>query len=168
MNIRDARVDWNEKYANPPRLDVLVDEIPDSVRFDRVDLGDGIALYYGETESGYVEYYVHNPADETGFGGRTFHLEMWNGSTEQVKVWSGRAGVVNKLGIGPVVDVGITDDPERFEEGLTLRGGSITLEAAMVAVDHTDASHLGKVERFTGDEPYWVPMRAPEQEVEAR
>lgn len=167
--ILDARVDWNDDIVNPPRLEILTDSIPDSLVYEKIDLDEGV-LYYGELDRGYVRYYVHNPDNETGHSGRQFTFEMKDGSTERVTgPWSSRAGVVNALGLGPVVDIGITDDFDHFEEDVTLQVGTITLSAAKQAVDLVqEASHLERITQFNGDEPYWVPVHKDQRASDHR
>lgn len=161
--IIDARVDWQEKYSHPPRMDILVESIQDELLYEKHLVGDDHILYYGESPEGYVNYYVHNPADQSGFGGRLFRFKLYNGTTEVVRgPWSSRAGIVNKLGIGPVVDVAITDDQDRFETGRSLSRAAVTIRAAKCAIDLAEgASHLEQIGRFN-NEPYWIPIRGGE------
>jgi len=64
--------------------------------------------------------------------------------------WSSRAGVMNKAGYGPCMDV-------RYNSTGT---GAITVEAAEDAVDeYLDDVELERVEKFSNDEPYWIPNK---------
>jgi len=64
--------------------------------------------------------------------------------------WSSRAGAVNKRGYGPVMDV-------RFN---STGSGAVTVARAEKAVDqYLDDVELERVEKFSNDEPYWIPRR---------
>lgn len=158
MEVLDARVDWKEGYGNPPKLQVLVDETPDrsDLRF-RTEGG----IWYAEHD-GYAEYYSWSgPGNEGGFSGRCLKVQSVDGEEVLLKgPWSSRAGCVNLRGLGPVVDVSLTTDPETLERGHTFRSRSLTLPAAKQAIDLVpEASHLKRVLRFEANEPYWVPVR---------
>lgn len=158
MDVLDAQVDWKEGYGNPPSLQVLVDETPErsALRFRHED-----GIWYGERD-GYAEYYSWSgPGNEGGFSGRCITVLTVSGNEVTLKgPWSSRAGCVNLRGLGPVVDVSLTTDPETLEHGHTFRSRSLTLPAAKQAIDLApEASHLERVLRFDANEPYWVPAR---------
>lgn len=158
MKVIDATVDWAEGLSNDPTLQVLVDEIPplDAMRFERHD-----GLWYAEHE-GYVRYYSWaGPENEGGFSGRHYTVTTIDGAEVTLKgPWSSRAGVMNNAGFGPCVGVRITTDPEVLNNGHTFQSGAISLLTAKQAVDLAEeASHLQRIEKFDGDEPYWVPVR---------
>ena len=158
MRILNAQVDWREEVANDPRLEVLVDEMPDrsDLRFEHED-GLWVAI-----DDGYVEYFAWSgDGNDGGYSGRSFDIVTVDG--EQVTLrgpWSSRAGCVNKQRFGPVVDVRLTTDPAVLERGHTFKSGTLTLSAAKQAIDLANvAAHLEQVIKFDSDEPYWVPVR---------
>lgn len=158
MRIEDAQVDWMEGYANDPKLQVLVDEIPDrsELRFEHED-GLWVAI-----ENGYVEFFAWSgDGNDGGYSGRCFEITTVDGEEVTLKgPWSSRAGCVNKRSFGPVVDVELATDPEVLERGYTFKAGTLTLSAAKQAIDLVDeASHLERVVKFDSDEPYWVVRR---------
>lgn len=158
MRILDAQVDWREEVANDPRLEVLIDEIPDrsELRFEHED-GLWVAI-----DNGYVEYFAWSgDGNDGGYSGRSFEIATVDG--EQVTLrgpWSSRAGCVNKRSFGPVVDVRLATNPSVLEKGYTFKSGTLTLSAAKQAIDIADDdAHLESVTKFDSDEPYWVPVR---------
>ena len=80
-------------------LRVHVDKVPEGSEFiyEAIPLDDeGRTLYIG-THGCLVRQYVHNPHNETGFGGATFTLRMRTGGEVTIKgPWSSRASVVNE------------------------------------------------------------------------
>ena len=157
MRILDARVDWREDVANDPRLEVLVDEIPDrsELRFENED------ELWVAIEDGYVEFFAWSGnGNDGGYSGRCFEISTVDGDEVTLKgPWSSRAGCVNQRSFGPVVDVRMTSEPDVFEQGHTFRSSTLTLSAAKQAIDLADDDgHLERVEKFD-DEPYWIPVR---------
>jgi hypothetical protein len=164
MKILDAQVDWREDVANDPRLQVLVDEIPErsELRFENED------ELWVAIEDGYVEYFAWSgDGNDGGYSGRSFEITTVDGKEVTLKgPWSSRAGCVNLRSSGPVVDVRMTSEPDVFEQGHTFRSGTLTLSAAKQAIDIADDdAHFERVEKFDNDEPYWIPVRE-EKEVE--
>lgn len=158
MRIKDAQVDWKEGYANDPKLQVLVDEIPDrsELRFQHED-----GIWCG-IKDGFVSYFAWSgDGNDGGYSGRCFGITTVDGESVTLRgPWSSRAGCVNKRSFGPVVDVELATDPEVLERGYTFKAGTLTLSAAKQAVDLVDeASHLERVVKFDSDEPYWVVRR---------
>jgi hypothetical protein len=157
MRILDARVDWREDVANDPRLEVLVDEIPErsELRFENED------ELWVAIEDGYVEFFAWSGnGNDGGYSGRCFEISTVDGDEVTLRgPWSSRAGCVNQRSFGAVVDVRLTTDPEAFERGHTFKSGTLTLSAAKQAIDLADDdAHLERVEKFDG-EPYWIPVR---------
>jgi hypothetical protein len=158
MRILDAQVDWREDVGNDPRLEVLVDEIPDrsGLRFEHED-GLWVAI-----DNGYVEYFSwSSDGNDGGYSGRSFEVTTVDGEQVTLKgPWSSRAGCVNKRSFGPVVDVRMATDPDVLERGYTFRTGTLTLSAAKQAIDLVDEdAHLERVIKFDAEEPYWRPAR---------
>jgi hypothetical protein len=158
MRILDAQVDWHEDVANDPRLEVLVDEIPErsELRFEHED-----GIWCGVTD-GYVEYFAWSgPENEGGYSGRCFEITTVDDDSVTLRgPWSSRAGCVNQRRFGPVVDVHFATDPEVLERGYTFRSGTLTLAAAKQAIDLVDGdSHLERRIKFDSEEPYWIPVR---------
>lgn len=158
MRVLAARVDWKDGFGNAPRLEVLVDEIPPIEAMEFEHRG---GLWYAE-QDGFVRYFAWDgPDNEGGFGGRHFQITTVAGEQAMLKgPWSSRAGAMNNAGFGPCVDVSITDNPEGFERGRTLKSGALSLRVAKQAIDLVDdASHLKCDRRYAEEEPVWVPVR---------
>lgn len=156
MRIIDAEVDWNEDYANDPRLQVQVDNIPplESITFESAMDGK---IWYGEN-NGYVRFFAGSPdRDGKGYSGRSFTLNTRDGEVVLNGPYSSRAGVMNKEGFGPCVDVSMTTDAEVLEKGYTFTTGSITLEKAKKAIEYVEEAK-GLRKKSVG-EPVWVPER---------
>jgi len=161
MKIEDAQVDWREDVGNDPRLEVLVDEIPDrsNLRFEHED-GLWVAI-----QDGFVSYFSWSgDGNDGGYSGRCFEITTVEGESLTLRgPWSSRAGCVNKRSFGPVADVHLATDPEVLERGYTFKSGTLTLSAAKQAIDLTDEeAHFERVIKFDSDEPYWVPVRGGE------
>lgn len=160
MQVLDAQVDWREDVANDPKLEVLIDGVPDrsEMRFEH-DSERG--LWYADHE-GYAEFFKWSgPENEGGYGGRNYTITTVDGEEVTLRgPWSSRAGVLNKFGFGPCVSVRLATNPDVLDRGHTFSAGAVTLEAAKQAIDMAEtASHLERVEKFSGNEPYWVPKR---------
>ncbi|GAB3328310.1 hypothetical protein [Haloplanus salinarum] len=158
MKLLDAQVDWREDVGNDPRLEVLVDEIPDrsGLRFEHED------VLWVAIDNGYVEYFSWSgDGNDGGYSGRSFEITTVDGEQVTLKgPWSSRAGCVNKRSFGPVVDVRMATDPDVLERGYTFRTGTLTLSAVKQAIDLTDEdAHLERVIKFDSNEPYWRPVR---------
>lgn len=127
MRIVSLSVDWHEQFANDPSLLVLVDKIPDHGGLRYKVLDD--RMYFAEL-GGYVNFFVHCPQQETGYGGRTFHVTLEDGSKRSIKgPWSSRSGCFNKQKMIPqCVECGITDNPSVYSKGYTFYSGAITLD----------------------------------------
>lgn len=165
MHIKDAKVyDYPALgWANPPRLDVLVDHLlkwEDKRIYriartsDMIDLsadqsriaGFGIenpkpmkfqnegTAYYNEID-GDVSFFFHNPRNEQGYGGAIFKGKLEDGTEFSVRgPWSSNPGAMKKLFGVDTMDVSITDDPEVWERGYTFYAGHITVELAKEAI----------------------------------
>ena len=157
MRVINAEVDWKEDVANNPRLQVLVDEIPPIESMVFQSAGDR-RIWYAEKD-GYVRFFSGHPeTDGDGYGGRSYELNTKEGSVVLNGPYSSRAGVMNKKGLGPCVDVSVTTDPNVLEKGYTFNSGSITLEKAKEAIKHVDEAEGLKKTSLSG-EPIWIPYR---------
>src|ERR1051326_420537 len=97
MEVLAARVNYNEQFDNPPRLEILVDEFP-KVEFEAKEDTGGIA-YFGE-KNGLVQFYFSDPRDKSGYGGRSFTLAMKDGSEKIITgPWSSNSSYMNSLGL---------------------------------------------------------------------
>lgn len=114
MRILGGTIDWHPGYSNRPRLVLELADWPDQSAFvyRRVPFTtqdwDGRAvrssIYYAEHD-GAVDF-VSYRGQGGGYGGQPFRLQMADGSVaELIGPYSSRAGVVNGLGLGPVMDV---------------------------------------------------------------
>lgn len=109
-------VEWYLGFANHPKLVLQVDYsekehrqkieeeqplwVPHSIERKKV-------LYTREEPYGRVDYLLHNPVNETGFGGCTFPLKTAAGILQIKGPWSSRASIV-KLYTGlNIMDVAI-------------------------------------------------------------
>ena len=127
------RVNWKEGYANTPEFEVLTDKIPnkDTLRFEQKG-----RLWFAES-GGYCSFYSHSGADinEGGFYRDPVKINLKDGSNKVLKgPWSSRAGVMNREGFGPCLDLAVTDDPGAFERGHTFTAGSIALDLIIDAM----------------------------------
>lgn len=128
MKLINAKVDWRLGWANHPTLNIEVDKVPlhDTLVYQKEKTGAGNVLYWAEHE-GYVSFMCHNFTNESGYGGRTFHVKLEDGTTDKVKgPWSSRSGAMNHY-FPHSVEVTLTDaDGGRY-------GASVTIEFAQEA-----------------------------------
>jgi hypothetical protein len=143
MKILGAAVNWNDKWDNRPQLVIAVEELPKDEEFSYASkpLTSGSVLYRAEHD-GFVRFYLHNPHDEQGFGGRTFELRDHLGDTFKIKgPWSSRASVINRYFQPHCTEVVFTTNPNDLERnslrGAPMYGGAVTLDTAIEAVKMT-------------------------------
>lgn len=129
MEVLNAKVDWNLRWANPPSLYLLVDKIPDDLEYEQRG-----SLYFAEKE-GFVNFFYYHVPDQ-GYGGRKFHLKMKDGS-EKVLIgpWSSNSSAMNAGGFPLCMECTITDDPKVWEKGYTFYAGAILVEIAEKALE---------------------------------
>lgn len=130
MKVLDAKIYKNERYINPPHLQILVDRIPkqEEMVFKTKKMGEN-TLYFAEKE-GYVRFNTEVPSNREGYGGAIFKYTLEDGTIAEVKgPWSSNASFMAEHFI-PSMDVSITDDPKAFERGYTFFAGHITIELA--------------------------------------
>jgi len=156
MRVLKAVVEWNEHLLNSPRLQVLVDELPQKGFVYRSHKVGNNTLWFAEKD-GEVSFFSEVPGNHRGFGGNTFTIQTENGPYELVGPWSSRAGCMNRYFEPQCVDVDITDDPDAWERGRTFYSGAITLEKAREA-----CALIGGVEMVRADkygDIRWEPRR---------
>jgi len=161
VEITDAEVRWNEEYTNTPDLIVHVDDTPglDELEFEG---SKEEGLWYAEHPSGYVNFFSWSGGEGEGYSGRHFEIQTVDGRQVTLKgPWSSRSGALNKHGYGPCLEVSYKV-PE-FDH--TYRSGAMTVEKAEEVVDQflDDDVSLERVERFSGGEPYYIPVRGENQ-----
>lgn len=146
--------------GNDPRLILYVDEIPDTSDL-KFEGSEEQGLWYAEHESGYVQFFAWDGGQQDGYNGRHYDIETVDGEEVTLKgPWSSRAGVMNKYGFGPCLEALYRTHPDQ----LGGRSGAITLEAAEEAIDQyiEEDVELERVEKFSGNEPYYIPRRGDE------
>ena len=132
MKVLRAKVEWSEGYDNHPSIILLVDEHP----MDKIVYTQKESFYYGEY-NGLVSFFAYKIPGK-GYGGREFTLLMDTGEEKVLKgPWSSRAGVANRYGFGPVMDVAYTDKLEVFNRGYTLYAGACTVKIIQDWLDQT-------------------------------
>lgn len=97
MKILKSKIDWMLGWSNSAKLEITVDKIPESDKYEFKDVG-GERLYYSNNE-GLVSFLSGHPDfPSTGYGGRKFELKMKDGPNHVlIGPWSSRSGVINKL-----------------------------------------------------------------------
>jgi len=131
MKILDVGVEWNKMWHTPPRLILYVDNIPaiDSLVYHSRRYGDYVA--YLAEKDGYIDFFLSNERDKSGYGGRTFVLNTPDSKVEIVGPWSSRESVMGMLYGIDIVPAALTDEGKN---GL-MESGSITLELAIKACE---------------------------------
>ena len=122
MEIKDMRVDWMQGYGNHPRIEILVNKIPD-FPFEEFKFVKKGKIYYAEKE-GIAKFFSY-PGDSPGegFGGSKFEITLKNGDKKTlIGPWSSNSGYVNSLGFGPVINVGIEDSKEKWNRSRCVFG----------------------------------------------
>lgn len=133
MKLISARIDWHWGWANQPTLSVYVDKIPNhkDLFYNRHASGRGMS-YFAELD-GYVNFFHHDPQDQSGYGGSVFTVQTGNGLVQVKGPWSSRASVMSKY-FTACIDVTITDRPDTWEGNGSYMAGAITLELAREAM----------------------------------
>ena len=126
--ILDAKMQWNNEWANSPCLEVLVDKMPDS---DDMVYKFKKGLWFAHKD-GWVSFYAHNGNNENhgGFGGRSFDIKTKDGKKTLHGPWSSRSSACNSAGFPLSMEVHVIDDREGFNRGFTFTAGwSLSLPA---------------------------------------
>jgi hypothetical protein len=156
MRILALKVDWHEKFANDPSLKVLVNKMPEREELRYLCLEE--RMYFAEKD-GYVNFFVHQPRDETGYGGRTFNVTMLDGTKRSIKgPWSSRSGCFNRmLNIPQCVECAITDDPTTYQRGFTFYAAAITVDLVREHMkSHLPGLEMRREVKWEG-EVYYIP-----------
>lgn len=97
MKMIDAFTAQNRHF--PEGYTVIFDRKPvEDFKFYEAKLNSESTLYWGVNSQGFVEFYAHSPFREHGFGGRSFVLNMADGTTKTIKgPWSSRPGIMNNF-----------------------------------------------------------------------
>ena len=136
MDIKHAYIDdWAKRkgYGNPPDLVIEVEQVPNlgDYRFESMPGADsGSTLYFAHLD-GFVQYFSHNPKNESGFGGARYDLTLIDNSQVSLRgPWSSRAAVMEKAGFEPItVDIVVIE----WCTGYKL-AQSVSLAAAMAGM----------------------------------
>lgn len=150
MKVLNASVNWYLDCGNDPRLEIVVDEIPEAAEmlFEQKD-----DLYFAEKD-GYVKFFAYSKPGN-GYGGHVYNITMKDGSERAlVGPWSSRAGCMNAAGFTPSVDVVATD-----HRGYRL-AIAITLELANEAAKMAGV-HMVRTFTDYGDEVYRIAEPKP-------
>lgn len=107
----DAVTNWN------PAI-LLHNDVWETTKLDRTaayyraPVGEDSTLYMSQdVDSGYSTFWLDNPQNRNGMGGREFNLEMWDGSTAVLRgPWSSNSSVVNWA-----IDEDAFEDDPQFE-----------------------------------------------------
>jgi hypothetical protein len=137
-----------------------VDELPDRSEL-QFEGSKEEGLWYAEHDTGYVEFFSWSGGQGKGYSGAHYEIQTVDGEEVTLKgPWSSRSGALNKHGYGPCLEATYRTSPDQ----LGGRSGAVTLETAMNAVDEyvEDDVVFNRVERFSDDEPYWIPSREGE------
>lgn len=154
MRILNAKVEWYKSFHNRPSLAVLVDRMVKSNERVYVEREN---IHYSEV-GGHADYFFYKQPGE-GFGGRHFVVKMVGGIKKRcIGPWSSGAYGVNSVGLGPIVDVAITEDEKTFDRGFTFYHGAITVPLAYEAAKLAGC-HLVKAHDLGSDN--WYPSLDP-------
>ena len=155
MRIISGYVNWNEGYANKPRLHFLVDKIPnyDDLIYEQIG-----SFYYAECD-GLVNFFYYKEPDR-GYGGREFNLKMSDGTIKTlIGPWSSNSMSINDAGFGPCVEVSLTDSIKAMELGYTFSSAAFTIRKIL---ENQDKINIGKgygIERpICNGKPFKFPV----------
>jgi len=114
MQVKGLKVYWENDFSNDAILEVIVDNIPDYSEIMEYECKkfEKIELYYASDEkTGLVNFYLSDFEDHRGFGGRSFKLNMKDGSVVTlVGPWSSRPAIFHKAGFPFCTNIYITEE----------------------------------------------------------
>lgn len=123
MKAQEIRINWMTGWGNSPRAQILVDEIPEGLRYQKLG-----GKYFAEKD-GYVSFFAWRGTPDRGFGGAKFHITLTDGEeVTLVGPWSSGSGAMMKAGFSHCMEISITADPEVIERGYTFFSGCVTTE----------------------------------------
>lgn len=135
VEVLDINIEWCERYANPPRLNVRVSRLPQNDEWIFTQHHEITGLHYAEVH-GMCQFYSYVRPDR-GYGGARFKILMANGEEKTlIGPWSSGSYAMNQHGFGPCMEIGVTDKPEVIAKakGHTYYGGAITIEKILPAL----------------------------------
>ena len=124
-----ATINWMEGWANPPKLEVEIDRMPNNGEYVYEQRG---TCYFAVLEDTSLVSFFHYESPGRGYGGRTFDLEMTDGTTKElIGPWSSRCAIMNEVGFPHSTEVVfITPDGHRFSGALLIEKAKELLHAA--------------------------------------
>lgn len=161
MKILAATVDWNDKFDNSPQLIIQVEQLheDEEFRYASKPLIGGSTLYRAGHD-GFVRFYLHNPHDEQGFGGRVFKLEGHYGETFKIKgPWSTRSGVINQHFMPHCTEAILTTSDLNDRALVSAYSSAVTLKVAIEAIKMTGNWFVRIVSGPNGETTYEPIMR---------
>jgi len=157
MQVRDAKVRWNEDVLNKPVLQILVNRIPDISELTFESKQDK-SIWYAEKD-GFVKFFSGHPdEDGKGFGGDSYTLNTKEGKVELVGPFSSRAGYMNNIGFGPCIDVELTTNKSKFKKHDRFTGYAVTKRFAEEAIQYVPEAKGLKSGTIKG-EPIFYPYK---------
>lgn len=129
MKIIKGRVNWRDRWANRPNLELLVDKLCciDEMIYSELD-----GFHYAEYDG--AVHFLFNSDNHGGFGGRPFKLKIADGLEKTlVGPWSSRSSVANKLGFTPCINAVMVDTQKDWDGGHVYVGGACTIELVRTA-----------------------------------
>lgn len=124
MNIEKVEVNWQERYANMPKLTVWVDDVPkwEDVEHEVIEVRQGAIMYLGYREDGFTHFFV-STSDKSGYYGREFVIPVKGMGEVSVKgPWSSGSYAVNEV----YTDEQFLDVTYKIPDHITPVGGAIT------------------------------------------
>ena len=129
MKPISCSVEWYEKYANDPILQIVVDEIPsrEDLRYQHKR-----SLWFAEKD-GYVSFFCwKGPGDDGGYYGSKYTIILEDGSTVTLLgPWSSNSAAMNRNFIPQCLDVAIKTEEDNFSCWCS---GAVSLEFALKAI----------------------------------
>lgn len=116
--IQKVGMNWNIPYDNVPEPIVYVDRMPEWDEFifqARRIPGHHGTFFFASREDGHARYYYHDPANQRGFGGQEFLLNV--GDLRHVRVvgpWSSNPAAMVTAGFPCVDDVTVICEGDHF------------------------------------------------------
>lgn len=117
-------------------VELLLERLPPIEEYRYKVVRDGNRTFYVGLVDGVAHFFVHDPRNQQGFGGRTYSGVTEDGESFAVKgPWSSGPSEINALGIlPPLVEASGTDDRTTFERGHTFYALSgVTLDLIKAA-----------------------------------